>query len=232
MHMNSKILIVATSHDQIGSTQQQTGLWFEELTTPFYVFKSCSFKVDIASIKGGRIPIDPKSYLESDTLPNSVESFIKDKTNMSLIENSLCISDIKSDDYDALFLPGGHGVMWDFSYSETLVQLILSFHSQNKVIGAVCHGPAAFVHVMDVDGKPIIKNKNMTGFTNEEEKIVQLEQEVPFLLESKLRELGANFIKSDLFEPNVITDGWLVTGQNPASSEQTAKKMCYVLNES
>lgn len=219
-----RILIVITSHDRLGDTGQKTGFWLEELASPYYVFVDAGAEVTLASIQGGEPPLDPKSHLpESQT--ESTQRFMADEVAKTGLKNTLAIADAKVEDYDAIFLPGGHGTMWDFPTSSRLKQLIEEFDRAEKAIAAVCHAPAALVSVTSASGEPLVKDRTITAFTDSEERAVQLEEVVPFLLETRLRELGSNFQVAADFEPHVQEDGLLITGQNPASSELAAKRV-------
>jgi putative intracellular protease/amidase len=224
MDKMSRILIVITSHDRLGDTEQKTGFWLEELASPYYVFVDAGANVTLASIKGGEPPLDPKSHLpESQT--EATQRFMADEEAKMRLKNTVAIADINVEDYDAIFLPGGHGTMWDFPASDTLKQLIEDFDRAQKAIAAVCHAPAALVTVKSVSGEPLVKGRTITAFTDSEERAVQLEEVVPFMLESRLRELGSNFKVAADFEPHVEQDGHLITGQNPASSQLAAERV-------
>lgn len=216
-----RILIVLTSHQQLGDTGQDTGFWLEELASPYYVFVDAGAEVTLASIQGGAPPIDPKSG-QPDSETDSTRRFRSDPVAQQKLRNTVSIGTVKADDYDALFLPGGHGTMWDFPDNTALTNLIEAFDGQAKTVAAVCHAPAALVNVNSTAGAPLVKGKRITAFTDSEERTVQLEQVVPFLLESRLRELDAQFEGAADFAAFVQQDGNLITGQNPASSGPAA----------
>lgn len=218
-----KILIILTSHAAIGDTGKTTGVWFEELATPYYEFVDAGAKVDIVSIDGGKVPIDPGSLKPKGENEPSVERFLADQNAMSAIKASGKVTDVASGAYDAIFLPGGHGTMWDLPASDDLAALLSKAWSEGKVLAAVCHGPAGLVNVKDADGKPVVSGRRVAGFSNAEEKAAGLDKVVPFLLESRLRELGGHYESGPDFQPFAIQDGKLVTGQNPSSSQQTAR---------
>ncbi|MBW4621664.1 MAG: type 1 glutamine amidotransferase domain-containing protein [Cyanosarcina radialis HA8281-LM2] len=219
-----RILIVITSHDRLGNTDEKTGFWLEELASPYYVFVDAGAEVTLASIRGGQPPLDPKSDLpESQT--ESTKRFIADESAKAKLENTIAIASLNPAGYDAIFLPGGHGTMWDFPTNPTLTQTIEAFDRQQKLIAAVCHAPAALVPAKSKSGEPLVKGRIITGFTDSEEKAVKLEGVVPFLLETRLRELGGNFQTVADFAPHVEQDGNLITGQNPASSEPAAERV-------
>ena len=222
MTSENHVLMLLTSHDVLGQTGQPTGFWLEEFATPYYIFLDAKVKVTLASIQGGQPPIDPKSN-EVDSQTESTQRFKTDAIAQKALAETLSVQEVKAVDYDAIFLPGGHGTMWDFAESDDLRQLIETFNKLDKVVAAVCHAPAALVNVKGTSGEPIVKGKMVTSFTDSEEKGVQLESVVPFMLESRLRELGANFIGADDWAAHVRQDGNLITGQNPASSADTAK---------
>lgn len=226
----SKVLIVLTSHNQMGNTGQKTGFWLEEFASPYYVFVDAGAEVTVASIKGGEPPMDPKSDLP-DFQTDSTKRFMVDAEVKEKLKNTLPITSVNATDYDAIFLPGGHGTMWDFPTNETLTKLIESFNAQSKLIAAVCHAPAALVAVKSSSGEPLVKGKTVTGFTDSEETTMKLEEIVPFMLETQLRELGANFKGIKDFEPHVEQEDNLITGQNPASSEPAAKLIVKALSQ-
>jgi putative intracellular protease/amidase len=217
-----KILIVLTSHDQLGNTGKKTGFWLEEFAAPYYVFKDANADITLASPNGGQPPLDPKSD-EPDFQTEATERFKKDGDAQAALANTLKLSNISPDDYDAVFYPGGHGPLWDLSEDRSSITLIETMYSSGKPVAAVCHAPAVLRHVKTPDGSPLIKGRSVTGFSNTEEDAVQLSEVVPFLLEDELKAKGANYSKADDWHPYAITDGNLITGQNPASSALVAK---------
>jgi putative intracellular protease/amidase len=219
--MSKRILIVVTNHDNIGNNK--TGLWLEEYAVPFNVFREKGYDITVKSIKGGSIPLDPKSL-------EGVDRSEYDEA-LSLLEDTKELVPEDAVSYDAIYLPGGHGTVFDFPESEALKEVISQMAQANKVIGSVCHGPAGLTTATLKDGSPIVKGKKITGFTDEEEQEMQLTKEVPFLLETKLRELGADFQRAGKWEDFTVTDGNLVTGQNPQSSRSVALRMIDVLDE-
>lgn len=216
-----KILIVVTNHNQI-DPEHPTGLWFEEFAIPYHLFREQTYTITVASPKGGLAPLDPRS------IPKDEETK-KYSDALQALQFTEPLSSININEYDAVFLPGGHGTMYDLPVEE-VGQCVSKFINAGKVVAAVCHGPAALTTAKNSDGTPIIKGKKVTGFTNEEEKEVQLDKLMPFLLESKLSELGAEFISSPKWSDNVVVDGNLITGQNPQSSASTANAVIKVLN--
>ncbi|MFD0985737.1 type 1 glutamine amidotransferase domain-containing protein [Methyloligella solikamskensis] len=217
------VLVILTSAATMGPGGEPTGLWFEELATPYYAFVDEGADVTLASIEGGEAPIDPRSLEPDGGTPESVERFKKDEKASAALKTTKPISEVDVSKYDAVFLPGGHGTMWDLPESDTLADLLTKAWASEKVVAAVCHGPAGFVNAKDENGDPIVKGRRVTAFTNSEEVAVGLKDKVPFLLEDRLKELGANYEKVDDFQPFAIVDGRLVTGQNPASSAEAAK---------
>ncbi|MEM8504392.1 MAG: type 1 glutamine amidotransferase domain-containing protein [Cyanobacteria bacterium P01_D01_bin.1] len=217
-----RILMVLTSHNQLGDTSQPTGFWLEEFAGPYYTFVDAGATVTLASIQGGQPPIDPKSYAE-DAQTETTRRFLVDTAAKEALANTLAIAKADAGDYDAVFLPGGHGTMWDFPTSPALTNLIEAFDEEEKLIAAVCHAPAALVTVKTASGEPLVKNKVVTAFTDSEERAVELETVVPFMLETRLRELGATFEGDQDWAAHVRQDGNLITGQNPASSEPAAR---------
>ena len=212
-----KILMVLTSHDQLGNTGKKTGFWLEEFAAPYYILKDAGAAITLASPKGDQPPLDPKSDLP-ENLTELTKRFRADKAAQAELANTKKLSDVSADDYDAVFYPGGHGPMWDMPDNTTSIALIEAFVKAGKPVGAVCHAPAALVNVRGVDGEYLVKGKRVTGFTNAEEEAVGLSKVVPFLLEDRLKERGGLYSKGADWAPYVQVDGKLVTGQNPASS--------------
>lgn len=222
MSATLKILMILTSQATMGDTPRPTGVWFEELSTPYYAFVDAGAQVDIASIQGGAIPIDPHSVSKGLDNPASVSRFMQDTKAMQQLNHSLSVKGLQPEAYAAIFLPGGHGTMWDLPRSTELAALLSKAWGQGKVLAAVCHGPAGLVNVRDAKGQPVVAGRRVAGFSNTEEDAAGLSQTVPFLLESRLRELGAHYEKGPDFQAFAVRDGQLVTGQNPASSEEAA----------
>jgi putative intracellular protease/amidase len=227
-----KILMVLTSHDQLGDTGKKTGFWLEELAAPYYVLKDTGAAITLASPKGGRPPLDPKSDLRENQT-ESTRRFRADKTAQAQLADTQKLADMSADDFDAIFYPGGHGPMWDMPDNATSIALIEAFVKADKPVGAVCHAPAALINVRDNDGKYLIQGKRVTGFSNAEENIVGLTAFVPFLLEDRLKDRGGVYSKGTNWASYVQVDGKLVTGQNPASSGPAAKALlnCMALYE-
>ncbi|MBM7583871.1 putative intracellular protease/amidase [Bacillus pakistanensis] len=217
-----KVLMVLTNTDHI-TDEQDTGLWLSEFAEPYVEFKKNGFIVDVASINGGSIPIDPSSVGEEEQ-PDTWKEAINE------LNTTLVLSQLNIQEYSGIFLPGGHGTMFDFPDNATLNNTLVHFAENNKIIGAVCHGPAGFVDVKLSTGKWIVDGKRVTGFTNEEEQQTNLDSLMPFLLESKLREQGAYFEKLAAFSDHVVVDENFVTGQNPRSSQSTAEAFVKELN--
>lgn len=222
-----KILMVLTSHDALGDTGEKTGFWLEEFATPYYVFRDAGVDVTVASPKGGQPPIDPKS----DDPANQTESQIRFKADpkaQDVLAHTRRLDSVRAADYDSVFYPGGHGPLWDLAEDPVSAKLIESFYDSGKPVAAVCHAPAVLRHV-ECDGAPIVQGKRVTGFTNTEEEAVHLTNVVPFLVEDELKRLGGTFEKADDWQSLAIVDGRLITGQNPASSEATARALLRVL---
>jgi len=217
-----KILMVLTSHDQLGNTGQKTGFWLEEFTSPYYVFKDAKADITLASPKGGQPPLDPKSD-EPDFQTDATERFKRDTEAQAELANTSKLSDVSADDYDAVFYPGGHGPLWDLAEDQNSISLIETMYASGKPVAAVCHAPAVLCNANAKDGSPLIKGKSVTGFSNTEEDAVQLTDVVPFLLEDKLKTKGANYSKADDWHPYATTDSNLITGQNPQSSALVAQ---------
>jgi putative intracellular protease/amidase len=218
-----KILMVLTSHEQLGNTGKKTGFWLEEFAAPYYVFKDAGIDVTIASPKGGQPPIDPKSDLPENQSP-AQKRFKQDKAAQLELANTKRLADMKSEDFTTVFYSGGHGPMWDLAEDPVSIALLESFYSSGKTIALVCHSSGALRHVKS-NGAPLVKGKHVTGFTNGEEQDVQLTHVVPFLVEDELLRLGAIFEKIADWQPFSIVDGRLITGQNPASSTVAAQAL-------
>jgi putative intracellular protease/amidase len=216
-----KVLMVITSHEQLGSTGRKTGFWLEELAAPYYVFKDAGADVTLASPKGGRPPLDPKSN-EHEFRTNSTIRFENDEDAEAQLDKTLRLHTVREEDFDTVFYPGGHGPMWDLAEDKHSIKLIESFVAAGKSIGIVCHSTGALRHVKTPDGKLLVKGKVVTGFTNGEEDAVGLTKIVPFLVEDEMLRLGAVFSKTANWTPHVVSDGLLITGQNPHSSGPAA----------
>jgi putative intracellular protease/amidase len=219
-----KILMVLTSHDQLGDTGKKTGFWLEEFAAPYFAFKDAGAQLTLASPKGGQPPLDPKSN-EPDAQTAATERFRKDPAAQSALASTALLSSVRAEDYDAIFYPGGHGPLWDLAEDKISIALIEAFYQAGKPVAAVCHAPGVFRHVKDADGQPLVKGKRVTGFTNSEEEAVQLTKVVPFLVEDMLKEKGGVYSKGADWASYVLTDGLLITGQNPASSEAAAEAL-------
>jgi putative intracellular protease/amidase len=225
-----KVLMVLTSHDQLGNTGRKTGFWLEELAAPYYVFKDAGVEITLASPKGGRPPLDPKSN-EPNFQTDTTRRFEKDAAANAQLDKTVRLDSVKQEDYDTVFYPGGHGPMWDLAEDPNSIKLIESFLAAGKTFALVCHAPGALRHVKTRDGKPLVAGKTVTGFTNGEEEAVGLTKVVPFLVEDELLGLGAIFSKVKNWGVYTITDGQLITGQNPASSGPAAKLLMDTLNK-
>ena len=222
-----KILMVLTSHDVLGNTGLKTGFWLEEFAAPYFVFRDAGVHLTLASPKGGQPPLDPKSDLPENQTP-AMTRFKKDVTAQKALANTVKLADVRAEDYDTVFYPGGHGPMWDLAESADSIALLESFYDSGKPIALVCHSPGVLRHVK-YQGAPLVKGKHVTGFTNGEEEEMQLTHVVPFLVEDELLRLGAIFEKKANWQPFAITDGRLITGQNPASSTVAAQSLMNVL---
>jgi putative intracellular protease/amidase len=218
-----KILMVLTSHDQLGNTGRKTGFWLEEFAAPYFVFRDAGVNLTLASPKGGQPPVDPKSDLPENQTA-AMARFKQDPTAQRALASTVKLADMKAEDFDTVFYVGGHGPMWDLAESPTSIALIESFYNSGKPVALVCHSPGVLHHVM-YNGAPLVKGKRVTGFTNEEEEEVHLTKVVPFLVEDELKRLGAIFEKVPNWQPFSITDGRLITGQNPASSTSAAQAL-------
>lgn len=219
-----KILMVLTSHDQLGNTGKKTGFWLEEFAAPYFAFKDAGVQLTLASPKGGQPPLDPKSD-EPDAQTEATERFRKDCAAQSALASTVVLSSVKADDYDAIFYPGGHGPLWDLAEDKHSIALIEAFYKAGKPVAAVCHAPGVLRHAKGADGQPLVKGKKVTGFTNSEEAAVQLTHVVPFLVEDELKAKGGIYSKGPDWASYVLTDGLLLTGQNPASSQAAAEAL-------
>lgn len=224
------ILIVLTSHDKLGDTGHKTGFWLEEFAAPFYAFKDQGHQVTLASPMGGQPPLDPKSD-EPDFQTEATRRFADDAQSQALLATTQVLSDIRAEDYDAVFYPGGHGPLWDLAEDSHSIALIEAFHQAGKPVGLVCHAPAALRHPKAIDGQPLVAGKKVTGFSNSEEAAVQLTDIVPFLVEDMLQQNGATYVKGEDWSSFVAIDGNLITGQNPASSDAVAHAMMVQLTQ-
>jgi len=231
MVSSKRVLIVCTSHEQLGDSKEKTGLWMEELVAPYNAFKAQGYDVTVSSISGGEIPVDEAS-LGPPYATKDVEEFILSDVHMKELLESVPLAEIDASEYDAIFLPGGHGTCWDFPDDEQLQKDLEKAAAAGKVIGAVCHGLMALVNVKDSDGVPIVKGKKVTGFSNDEEYAVAKETLVPFLVEDKLKELGGEYCKAEAnWGVCAVRDGNLITGQNPSSSQKTAELVIEALEQ-
>lgn len=219
-----KILMVLTSHEQLGDTGEETGYWLEEFVAPYYIFIDAGIEVVIASPAGGFPPVDPRST-SADLQSEARRRFESDFNVQNKLRNTQQLTDIESVDYDGVFYCGGHGALWDLPANGDSISLIKSFLSEKKMVATVCHATAALLNVCDESGESIIKNTKITGFSNSEEDAVQLSEIVPFLLQDELNRRGAIYHKAKDWQAFVIQDGLIISGQNPASSELVAHKL-------
>ncbi|MFI5129442.1 MAG: type 1 glutamine amidotransferase domain-containing protein [Chitinophagales bacterium] len=219
-----KILFISTSHDTMGDTGKKTGLWLEELATPYYVFKDAGAEITLASPGGGKVPLDPKSQSIM-VATSSTKRFLTDEAAMNFLSHSIVLEKIRADDFDVAFLPGGHGPMWDIAGNKIVKQLLEAFNNGGKLIAAICHGVAGLLALQNDKGELLIKGKQLTGFSSTEEESAGLTRIVPFLLETELLAGGALYTKAANYTSHVVTDGNLITGQNAASSGELAKKI-------
>jgi len=222
-----KIVMVLTSHDQLGNTGRKTGFWLEEFAAPYFVFRDAGVELTLASPNGGQPPIDPKSDLPEAQTP-AMARFKQDKAAQKALSETVKLADMKSEDFDTIFYVGGHGPMWDLVDNPDSIALIESFYNSGKPVAAVCHSPAVFHRVM-YKGVPLVKGKRVTGFTNGEEEAVQLTKVVPFLVEDELKRIGGLYEKAADWASFAIVDDRVVTGQNPASSIAAAKALLQLL---
>ena len=226
-----KILMVLTSHDHLGDTGKKTGFWLEEFAAPYYVFKDAGAEITLASPKGGQPPLDPKSD-EADAQTDATRRFRADTEATTTLASTRVLSEVAGDEFDHVFYPGGHGPLWDLASDRDSINVIESNHAAGKPVALVCHAPAALKNTHSPDGTPLVNGKRVTGFTNSEEEAVGLTKVVPFLIEDMLAGNGGRYEKKDDWATHVITDGNLVTGQNPASSEAAAEALLTLLRQS
>jgi putative intracellular protease/amidase len=219
-----KILMVLTSHDQLGNTGRKTGFWLEEFAAPYYTFKDAGAEVVLASPAGGQPPLDPKSD-EPSFQTGLTQRFKADPAAQQALASTLRLETVNTADFDAVFYPGGHGPLWDLAESATSIALIETFERAGKPVALVCHAPGVLRHVKAANGEPLVKGRRVSGFTNAEEEGVGLTDVVPFLIEDEFQALGGLYEKGPDWQPFVVEDGLLITGQNPASSEAAAKAL-------
>lgn len=223
-----KILIVLTSHSDLGNTGKKTGFWVEEFAAPYYKLKDAGAEITLASPKGGQPPIDPKSA-EPENQTEATRRFDSDPELKSLLSQTHQLSGLSADDFDAVFYPGGHGPLWDLTTDRDSIQLITDFWAAKKPVAAVCHAPAVLLNVLEENGEPLVKDKKVTGFTNSEEAAVGLTGIVPFLVEDQLKAKGGVYSKAEDWASYVVQEGLLITGQNPGSSEAVAERLLTLL---
>ncbi|NVK40180.1 MAG: type 1 glutamine amidotransferase domain-containing protein [Oceanospirillaceae bacterium] len=223
-----KVLMVLTSHDQLGDGGHKTGFWLEEFAAPYYVFRDAGCTITLASPAGGQPPLDPRSD-ESQAQTSATERFRQDTAAQAALADTRQLAQLSADDFDALFYPGGHGPLWDLAEDGNSIALIEAFYSSGKPVAAVCHGPAVLRHAFSA-GEPLVRGRRVTGFSNSEEAAIGLTDVVPFLVENMLRDNGGHYSCADDWQCHVVCHGQLVTGQNPASSEATARALLALLN--
>jgi putative intracellular protease/amidase len=223
------ILMVLTSHDRLGASDRKTGLWLEELAAPYYAFKDAGADVTLASPRGGQPPIDPKSDT-ANFQTDDTRRFRKDLAAEANLASTVKLSGVSADDYDAVFYVGGHGVMWDVAEDAASITLIESMFAANKPVSAVCHGSAVFRHPRAPNGTPVVRGKKVAGYSNTEEAASGLTEVVPYLVEDMLKQNGGIYSKADNFQAHMVSDGNLVTGQNPASSKGVAAAVVSLLS--
>ena len=222
------VLMVMTSHDQLGTTGKKTGFWLEEFAAPYYTLLDAGARVTVVSPLGGQPPLDPKSD-EPDAQTDATRRFKGDAAAQATLASTGKLAEVDAADFDAVFYPGGHGPLWDLAEDKASIALIEAMAAAGKPVAAVCHAPGVLRHVKAADGSPLVKGKKVTGFTNTEEEAVGLTTVVPFLVEDMLKANGGHYSKGADWQSYVLTDGKLITGQNPASSEETAKELIKLL---
>ena len=223
-----KVLFVLTSHDKLGSTGHKTGFWLEEFAAPYYALKDAGAMITLASPAGGQPPLDPKSD-EPAAQTSATERFRQDTGAQAALASTVPLNQVSATDFDAVFYPGGHGPLWDLANDPNSIALLEAFERSNKPLALVCHAPGALINVRAADGQPLVAGRHVTGFTNSEEAAVGLTAVVPFLIEDEFLRLGAHYEKAPDWQAHVVTDGRLITGQNPASSEGVAHALLSML---
>ncbi|MFY0651086.1 MAG: type 1 glutamine amidotransferase domain-containing protein [Cyclobacteriaceae bacterium] len=224
-----KILLVLTSHDKLGNTGKKTGFWLEEFAGPYYFLADRGVEITLASPKGGRPPVDPKSEL-SDFQTESTRRFDSDKETQEILSRTVKLESINKEDFEAIFYSGGYGPMWDLADNETSINLIQSFYNNDKPVASVCHAPAIFKNTKDAEGHPLVQGKKVTAYSNSEEEAVNFTGIVPFSVEDMLKENGGIYSKGPDWDAYALEDGLLITGQNPASAELVAEMLLNKLN--
>lgn len=222
----TRALIVVTSHDKMGDTEERTGLWLAEMTHPYHELTQAGIQVELASIKGGAAPIDPRSLGEDDDINRE---FMANPATRSMMDNTLKLADVDPSRYEAILFAGGHGTVWDFSNAPAVNDIGYAIYQQGGFVAAVCHGPAALLNIRDNSGKLIIDGKQVAGFSNAEEAAIGLTDVVPYLLQDELIKGGAEYLEGNMYESFVVQDGRLITGQNPQSAMELGKKLAEAL---
>lgn len=224
-----KVLIVLTSHNELGNTGEKTGFWLEEFASPYYRLKDAGVQVTLSSPKGGHPPLDPKSH-EPDFQTDATRRFDNDQEAQRELAHTVKLAKMKTEDYDAVFYPGGHGPLWDLHNDSDSIALIEEFIAAGKPVATVCHAPAVLLNAKDQNGEPLLRGKQVTGFSNSEEAAVELTDVVPYLLEDQLVAMGGAYQKVEDWNPLAVVDGLLITGQNPASSDAVAEALIKAIN--
>jgi len=219
---DARVLIVLTSHTELGDTGEKTGFWLPELTHPYYEFKKAGFTVDVASIEGGMAPLDGKAFEEADEYH---QIFLNDAKLMAKVMRSIPLAQVNPDDYQAILFSGGSGPMWDFPDNQDINRISAAIYESNGIVSAVCHGNAALINITLSDGSLLIKDKRVSAFSNEEEANLGTTEIIPFLLQDKLIERGAIYVPGKAWQENVVVAGRLITGQNPASAKKVAQSI-------
>jgi putative intracellular protease/amidase len=219
-----KVLIVLTSHSELGNTGNKTGFWLEEFASPYYALTDAGAEITLASPQGGQPPLDPKSD-EPDAKTEATQRFSKDVAAQAQLANTVELADVSADSFDAVFYPGGHGPLWDLYSDTNSIALIQDFIAAEKYVAAVCHAPAVLLKAKDPNGRPLLEGKKVTGFSNSEEAAVELTDVVPYLLEDELMKVGGIYQKVEDWHPLAVVDGLVITGQNPASSQMVAQAL-------
>jgi len=226
-----RVLMVLTSHDQLGDTGEKTGFWLEEFAAPYYRLLDAGVELTLASPAGGQPPLDPKSG-QPEAQTDATRRFDADAAAQRALANTLRLPEVSADNFDGIFYPGGHGPLWDLAADHDSIALIEAFMAQGKPVAAVCHAPAVLVNARSADGAALVRGRQVTGFSNSEEAAVGLTGVVPFLLEDRLQESGGVYSAAEDWQVHTVVDGQLITGQNPASSEEVADRLLAALGGS
>lgn len=225
----AKVLVVMTNHAEYPSKEEHTGLWLTELTHFYQAFKEAGILMDFVSPQGGSVPLDERS-LGWIYIDDEAKALLKDPEFKQRLENTHAPDDVDPSNYQAIYYTGGHGVMWDYRNNHALKSLAETIYNNGGVVSSVCHGTAGLLNLTTDDGRPLIEGRKITGFSNMEESLSGVKNQLPFLLEDEIQQQGAEYEKSLIpFTSHVVVDGRIITGQNPGSSKDVAKEVLHLL---